>query len=268
MNNFKDMYIKQMLTNNSLNIPVYTDDPISMENIKINTSVPSIYVDNENGDDNNDGFTPDTAVRTYEMGLWRASVFNTSALYLKYGQVYDFNNLFPNGQHHIFISNKHVYINAYGDNSLDKPIINYYRHIYTSDSHKYYTVTNSIYTYNTSITYENINFYLQPRDDTNISNSSGVFVIKPMNSLIMFQFCEIKSPDSWLTIVSPRDHGFGSAIIDRSTIDGDVAVIDVNMSTGSLANYLSTLKNGAKWAINYLKDSNGVPRSLVSNVML
>ena len=269
MDNFKDLYVNQMLTNNSINIPVYTDNPITIKGVRINNAWPGIYVDNENGDDNNDGLTPDTAVRTYEMALWKAGAFDRCTIYLKYGQTYDFNKPFPNGLNSICISDRTIVVLPYGNSSLDKPVINYYRHTYSStNGNTYYTVTNYVDLTNSRMRYNNIKFYLQPRDDTNIPDSSSVLIFIVVNSLLTLRFCEVVSPDSWNTIGRSRDFGFGSVMMDRSTVDGKVSVIDVNMSTGTVANFASTLKNGATWAINYVKDSNGVPRSILSNVVL
>jgi hypothetical protein len=217
----------------------------------------TFYVDAVNGNDSNDG-SQSSPFKTVMKACNSVPSGGVGKIYLYRGQTFEFTS-------HTTIDNKYITFMQYGDSSGNPKILHKKYTYLSGDGNTYYTAY-EFFLNNSVLEYVAVDVEVEARSDTNIPKSSGYNAIKPRtNSAVFFRYCNIIS--NGLSIVSPRDHCFAAIHAIKSNIEGEGYFIDVNLSAAALTNFGSTMNAGG-WVINMVKDSNGTPRNVVSNIVL
>jgi hypothetical protein len=183
----------------------------------------------------------------------------SAKIYLKYDQTYNIDS-------YVYVYNKYLHFlpteTETGTNNPKIIIKSRLSNGYYSNYHFSCYGSCNVYFYRVDVEVER-------RPTTNYYYSSGAVGVKPSAAgqlLVLCRDCNITI--GGLGLVSGRDEGFASAYMWGCKInDVEGAVLHVTNGAGVVVSIGSRIAHN-RWASGVVKDANGVPRNVISNVII
>ena len=229
--------------------------------VNVNSAMSkTFYVDQMNGNDANDGSqvapfaTPQKAVDSVPAGGVGVVIFKTDIelgtnLYVK-GKIIFF--ISADSSSKITISNKETVTNLNGTD---------------------YRNTTAIVVRNSHVIFLGTNLnHIEMTSSLN-TLSYGAYMIKADASFVHFRNCDISigsDPSQSLVLTDTWEGSSAFVSFRNSTIttNGGVVFRLLNNSGGSLFVGNTSISDGTKWTAGVIKDANGTPRNVLSNIIL
>jgi len=106
------------------------------------------------------------------------------------------------------------------------------------------------------------------RSDTTHSPSAWIIASHLVHSSFRLISCTVNLQDD-TRLASCRDRGFGQLLLYETTINGSgISIIDVTHGNGILGVFTTTKNATATWVEGLVRDANGTPRNVISNLVL
>jgi len=230
------------------------------------------YVDEDIGDDNNDGLSSDNPFATIRKAISSIPYGGTARVRLFYGKIYNQSKYTGRENTSLGITyGKNVVFEAYGDTELNKPIIT--STSYLNPEYPDYTMVYRLYTDRSSTVEFNNVVYLQPDkiDDKVFYPYVYDGTMLQSNSLY-FYFNKCKFDNNGIEADLLQITGYGSnpsviIVSDESTLGDDSYLIN-NRGSSPLSLYVtSTTLDAAKLVRNITRDADsGNPINIISNI--
>lgn len=220
----------------------------------------TFYVDAVNGSDLNDGSST-TPFKTLKKAVDSVPVGGFGRIILMSDiQLNDF----------LVIENKAVEFTSINTSS---PVTISNKEIISTESTTNYRNTTGIIVVNSYVLFNTLNLNHINMVGTDTTLSYGAFLIRGESSFIHFRNCGVSigsDPIQSLVLTDTWDGGFTSVSIRNCNIttNGGVVFRCINNSGGALFSANTTINNDTKWAAGIIKDTNGTPRNIVSNIVL
>jgi len=230
------------------------------------------YVDEDIGDDNNDGLSPDNPFATIRKAISSIPYGGTARVKLFYGKKYDLSK-YSDGTSNTLgvLYGKNIIFEAYGDVELDKPIIT--STTFINDDFPDYTMVHRIYTDRASTLEFNNIVFLQPDmiDDKPFNPYLFNGTMLQSNGLYFF-FNKCKFDNNGIEADLLQITGYVSnpsviLVLDESNV-GDNSFLINNRGYSPLSLYVtSTTLDTTRLVRNIMRDADsGNPVNIISNI--
>ncbi len=216
----------------------------------------TFYVDAVNGDDANDG-SEQHPFRTIKQAVLSTPVGASAKICLKYDQTYNIDG-------DVSVYNKYLYFLPTGTGTNNP------KFIFKSSLSRGYYINYGFSCYGScNVYFYRVDVEVEQRPTTNYYYSSGAIGVRPVGaSQVLVECFDCNVTIGGLGLVSGRDNGFASAYMYKCTInDVEGAVLHVTNGAGVVVSICSSIAYN-RWASGVVKDTNGVPRNVISNVII
>jgi hypothetical protein len=219
----------------------------------------TFYVDAVNGNDNNDG-SEQHPFRTITQAVLSTPVGASAKIYLKYDQTYNIDDI-------VVVYNKYLhFLPTETETGTNNPKIiiksrlsnGYYANYYFSCSGS------------CAVLFYRVDVEVERRPTTNYNYSSAAVGVRSLSACQLMVLCrDCNITIGGLGLVSGRDGGFASVYMYNCTInDVEGAVLHALNGAGVVVSVYNNSITNNRWANGVVKDKNGVPRNVLSNVIL